>query len=347
MLIRCPSCNTNYKISDEVLKGTVAVFRCSRCKHTFDLQPAEQPQNAAGSRSTPAESAAGAEDQRELSFSFAPNERSEQKPRMGDDRELARAPVEPADPAVEDGDTAEPWSMTASDAKQEKPFTISAADHRFGDEKGLDGAEAPPAKESAAAASSRAVTDNILPLEPYRDQPASIKPYLTLFGLLIVFFLLLTALHQADPTTAEKIVKTIPLVGRLVLKNDHLKSGVALQSLRAGYQTIQGNREVFVVTGMAQNRNPVVIRDVRLSGRVYDHAGKSVEQQMIWLGNAISPKIIRGMTAQDVADLQRLSPLKTFGIPPGDSVPFAIVFMKATKGITNFTCEVLAAESEI
>ncbi|HEU4343507.1 MAG TPA: zinc-ribbon domain-containing protein [Candidatus Binatia bacterium] len=346
MLIRCPSCNTNYKLSDEVLKGTVAVFRCSRCKHTFDLEAAKQPQNPTGSHPTPAEGGPGAEDQRELSFSFAPNESSKENHRIGEDLEFGSAPVKPAESPLEDGEAAE-WSITASDAQQEKPFTIAAADHRFGDKQRLDGPEPPPAEASVAAAPSRGGTDNILSLDPYRDQPASIKPYLTLFGLLMVFFLLVTALHQVDPTTAEKIIRKVPLVGRLVLKNDHLKSGVALQSLRAGYQTIQGNREVFVVTGMAQNRNPVVIREVRLSGRVYDGAGKAVEHQMIWLGNAISPKIIRGMTAQDVADLQRLSPLKTFGIPPGDSVPFAIVFMKATKGITNFTCEVLAAESEI
>jgi hypothetical protein len=69
-----------------------------------------------------------------------------------------------------------------------------------------------------------------------------------------------------------------------------------------------------------------------------------MEQQTIWIGNAISPRIIRGMTVQDISDLQRLKPLKTFEIPPGDSIPFTIVFIKSAKGIKNFSCEVLAAE---
>src|SRR5688572_31691283 len=38
MLVRCPKCQTTYKISDELLKGSAPAFRCSRCKHTFELE---------------------------------------------------------------------------------------------------------------------------------------------------------------------------------------------------------------------------------------------------------------------------------------------------------------------
>jgi hypothetical protein len=44
--------------------------------------------------------------------------------------------------------------------------------------------------------------------------------------------------------------------------------------------------------------------------------------------------------------LQRLRPLKTFEIPPGDSVPFTIVFLKPPKAVKKFTATVLAAEEE-
>ena len=120
-----------------------------------------------------------------------------------------------------------------------------------------------------------------------------------------------------------------------------------IRSARAGYQSIQGNREVFVLTGVASNQNPVVIRQVQITGRVYNETGKEMEEQTIWLGNTISPKIIRGMTPQDISDLQRLKPLKSFEIPPGDSIPFTIIFFKPAKAIREFSCEVLAAEEEI
>ncbi|MGN6733894.1 MAG: zinc-ribbon domain-containing protein, partial [Candidatus Binatia bacterium] len=41
MLVQCPKCRTTYKVSDEVLSGAAPAFRCSRCKHTFELEPAE------------------------------------------------------------------------------------------------------------------------------------------------------------------------------------------------------------------------------------------------------------------------------------------------------------------
>jgi hypothetical protein len=193
---------------------------------------------------------------------------------------------------------------------------------------------------------AREATDNLLSLDPYRDQPASTAPFLTLFGLLIVLFGFATAFHLAHPDVSEGLVRSIPLVGPILLKNNHLKNGVALRSLGASHQTIQGNREVLVVTGTAQNQNPVVIREVRVAGQLYDLEGKETEQQIIWIGNAISPRIIRNMTLQDISDLQRLKPLKTFEIPPGDSIPFTIVFLKPTKETKDFSCEVLRAESE-
>ena len=45
MLIQCPNCQTTYKVSDEVLKGTTPAFRCSRCKHTFELEGDDSPRD--------------------------------------------------------------------------------------------------------------------------------------------------------------------------------------------------------------------------------------------------------------------------------------------------------------
>jgi hypothetical protein len=192
----------------------------------------------------------------------------------------------------------------------------------------------------------REATDNILTLDPYRHQSVSILPYITLFGILLIAFAFVTAFHRVHPEASERMIRAIPLIGMSVLKDNHLKSGVALRSLQASYQSIQGNREVFVVTGVAHNRNPVVIREVRVAGQLYSLEGKEIEQQTIWIGNAISPRIIRGMTAQDISDLQRLKPLKSFEMPPGDSVPFTIVFLKSTKGIKDFSCSVVAVEGQ-
>ena len=41
MLVKCPSCRTTYKVSDDLLSGAAPAFRCSRCKHTFEFEPDE------------------------------------------------------------------------------------------------------------------------------------------------------------------------------------------------------------------------------------------------------------------------------------------------------------------
>jgi hypothetical protein len=141
-------------------------------------------------------------------------------------------------------------------------------------------------------------------------------------------------------------LKKIPLIGSAVLKNNHLKEGILIRSLSTGYQSIQGNREVFTVSGVALNQNPVVLREIQLIGKIYNQDGKEIERQTIWVGNTISPKIIRGMTLEDIPQLQELKPLKSFEIPPGDSIPFTIVFLKSAKGAREFTCGVALAEGD-
>jgi hypothetical protein len=53
------------------------------------------------------------------------------------------------------------------------------------------------------------------------------------------------------------------------------------------------------------------------------------------------------MTLQEISNLQKLPPLRSFGIPPGDSVPFTIVLLKAPKGMKDFGCQVISAEGEV
>jgi predicted Zn finger-like uncharacterized protein len=329
MIVRCPNCKTTYRVADEIVQGATPAFRCSRCKHVFDLDLVNTPEkrleeNRPGEKAVPEP-----ETDRELNFNFVANKPDDQTEVAGSaaqDHGLSAAPAE----------TKELPSIEIS----KFTFHEAASNDSIRNTKGID---FPVATSSLPP--SREAIDNILSLDPYRDQPVSIAPYLTLFGVLVLFFAFLTALDRVRPATTESMLRAIPWIGAAVLKSNHLKNGVALESLRASPQTIQGNREVFVVTGVAQNRNPVVIREVRVAGQLYNLEGKEMEQQTIWIGNAISPRIIRGMTVQDISDLQRLKPLKTFEIPPGDSIPFTIVFLKSTKGIKNFSCEVLAAEA--
>jgi len=346
MLVRCPSCRTTYKVTDEVVKGAAPAFRCSRCKHTFELEAAESKPITAAETADDESETTPAPVERELSFSFPP----------------APAPAQVSGastvPSAAEGETAisaapEPWSLNPEPAVQlsETPFTILADAEDRDHEKFVDIPRHLENDERAFAApelkGDNSTPANILAMSSYVDQRASIRPYLSLFGLLLIGFFLLAAMTHAKPMAMENLVKKVPWVGATLLKNNHLKDGVLLQSLRTGYQSIQGNREVLVLTGVAFNQNPVVIREVKVTSKVYNTDGKELERQTIWIGNTISPKIIRGMTAEDIPHLQDLKPLKTFELPPGDSIPFTVVFLKPAKQAKDFSVEVVLADGEV
>jgi predicted Zn finger-like uncharacterized protein len=347
MLVKCPKCKTTYKVSEEVFKGVASAFRCSRCKHTFELDADRSPEESGTKAPAPEEPAAITREDRELSFAFAPKE--EPEPFEEEKEPFPDTYRQNKSNSGESKDRLDQWSMSGSGPKADEAFAF--ADTRTPEkvDKTVDSPDDAHARTPQFPAPSfqRETGDNILPLDPYRDQQTSIRPYLTLFGLLVISYSLVAVLYQAHPQATEGVVRKIPLVGSSVLRNSHLKNGVVLQSLGAGYQSIQGNRDVFVITGVALNQNPIKIRDVRVTGQLYNQDGKEIEQQTVWIGNAISAKIVRGMTAQDISDLQRLPPLKSFDIPPGDSVPFTIVFLRSPKGIKDFSCAVVAAEGEV
>jgi len=351
MLVKCPSCRTTYKVADEVVKGAAPAFRCSRCKHTFELECAESAPITAVTPAASASEATLEPQDRELSFSFSPspaavNEAEESA------TQTTKSSNTQSDPAI--SPAPEQWSLNPEPAGQlsETPFTMLAAAEDRELEKIVDIAKNFEADERAFAApglkeDNATSTTNILAMSSYVDQRASIRPYLSLFGLLLLGFSLLAAMTNAKPAAMENLLKKIPWVGAAVLKNNHLKDGVVLQSLRTGYENIQGNREVLVLTGVAINQNPVVIREVKVTGKVFNTAGKELERQTIWIGNTISPKIIRGMTAEDIPHLQDLKPLKSFELPPGDSIPFTVVFLKPAKQAKDFSLEVVLADGAV
>ncbi len=182
--------------------------------------------------------------------------------------------------------------------------------------------------------------------ETHKGGPVSVIPYISLFGILLLTFSLVTLVYQAQPAKLEVYLKSVPWFGPVIFKNSHLRQGVILESLRSGFQKILGGRQVFVISGKISNRNPVSVREIRLEGLVHTAAGKQVGRQTISVGNPISSKIIRDMTVREIAILQRLKPQKRFEIAPDGSAAFTIVFLRPPKDIKSFSCRVLTTKGE-
>jgi predicted Zn finger-like uncharacterized protein len=346
MLVRCPKCRTTYKVSDDLLKGSSPAFRCSRCKHTFELEAHSSPDTGESSNAPGQDATAIPAGDQELPLPFE----TEEQPSEPDIHSQELAKGSPAmDDLPNELEPGDQWSLTGAEQKDEHhQFELPESDHRIKPDKIVDNPDEFPADDPffPQPESGNKLDDlnNILAISSYREQKASVLPFFTLFGLLVIAFSFFSVISYAKPQTAEGIIKQIPVVGSAVLRNNYLKNGILVQSLRSSYQTIQGNREVLLISGVALNQNPEVVREIQLSGVAYNQDGKELERQTIWVGNTISPKIIRGMTLEDIPHLQNLKPLKSFEIPPGDSIPFTIVFLKSAKAAKEFSCEVLTAE---
>jgi predicted Zn finger-like uncharacterized protein len=342
MLVQCPKCRTTYKVSDDVLSGADPAFRCSRCKYTFDFEAGEnrealsEPSEFA--QATIAENAAS----HELSLPFGAKPEPSEIPSDSEQGDISDE-IQTKRAATQD-EVHNRRTITSTPQSEEKTFVFAepnTTEVEF--VRPTEVEKDDPFFHKLDFNGSEQNATNITAISPYLDRHASIKPFLTLFIFLVVGFALLAAVSYARPEVPESMLRKIPLIGAAVLRNNHLKQGILIKSLTTKYQTIQGNREVFLVSGIALNQNPVVVREIQLTGAVYNDAGKEIERQTIWAGNTLSPKIVRGMTLEDIPQLQELKPLKSFELPPGDSIPFTIVFLKSAKNAKEFTCEITTA----
>ena len=313
-------------------------------KEISDFQKPEQPLIAENEDQTPP---APPRSETDESFrlpreAYDPGKVEEQPPSATEKKQLLSRTTEdqPLPVATERDDR---WIITSARPPQDEPFTIPEGDQSPWKEISRepdptlekDWRNAPPPLEKGETTRVSG---------PHEDRAASTAPYLGLFAALLLLYALLVLTHQARPLTVEGFIKAVPWLGPSVLKNDHLRKGISLQSLRSGFEKIRGNREVFVISGVAANRNPISVREVQIEGYVYNTEGEEIERQIISIGNALSSKIIKDLEAKEISILQELKPQKRFGISPQESAAFVIVFLKPTREIKNFSCRVRSAE---
>lgn len=382
MLVRCPSCETTYQVADELIGGPNTTFRCSRCKHVFalEVEPDEEAESPSAPPASETESERRGHDQ---PFSSPPPDRKEtgrERPAQGLRQEKLFDFDRPKEPPLVKGP--EPRQPEFPSARMDKIFPPReesagtstsvppsyAAEQARNKERSFPPGESkeeetptvpqagPSSDTEAARPTFSEFEENWERFSPApnegeatasdaeRERPASTVPYFTLFTVLLLLYSTATLVHQTRPSALESLLRTVPWLGASLFRNNHLRQGIALQSLRPSFQTIDGNREVFVVSGVAHNRNTVSVREIQIEGRVYDAQGKEVGQQAIWVGNAITPKILKDLTAQEISILQKASPQKRFEIPSQKAASFVIVFLRPQGTIKNFSCRVASAE---
>ena len=380
MLVQCPGCRTTYRVSDNAITSPNPTFRCSRCKHIFVTASKNETKSLAKALNTLPATGEQEEENREFSFSFPSQKKGEEEKRESYGSPEAKNTSFDQKPDEQKPASTEARAGESLFIPQEKPVIRTTDDSMAAGQDKDTGFE--PTEQCEDSGSIRSSEDrddgrfvisdesqsiqtqiaahtepepNPSPpsqedktafpgFEPQVGQPLSTVPYLTLFGCLLLIFSILTFAHQVQPRRIDSFLKRIPWFGAGVFRNSHLRNGITLQSVRPSIQKLMENREVFVVAGVAANHNLTGVRQVRIEGRAYSAEGKEIERQTIAVGNAISEKIIRDMTARDLSILQKLESRKRFEIGPEESANFALVFLKPTKEIKTFSCRVVSAE---
>ena len=346
MIVQCPSCHTTYRVSDNLITNANPTFRCSRCKHVFviTVKPAAPAQEPEAKRPSPQP-----RPDQELNFSFSPTEQPQPAAPSREERaghvepeETSKPATETEEPLIDAPRVADTWSIASSPPAEEQPFTMIAREEPA--QVAKTPARAPASREerpqfiAKPAPSPEPATDSPL------DQSLSTTPYLALCAALFIFFSIVALAYKAQPAPVERLLKKIPWLSSSLFRSDHLRRGITIQAVVTRFQRIQGSKDVFVVSGRAVNHNPVKVREVKVEGYTFGADGKIIEQQTTTLGNAISAKIVRDLSKEDITALQKQPPVKRFELPPEESSGFAIVFFKSSGDIKSFSFRVVSAE---
>jgi predicted Zn finger-like uncharacterized protein len=340
MLVQCPGCRTTYRVSEEAVATPKPTFRCSRCKNVFDLsaKPASKPPRERAEAPSPA-----VVDSQELSFSFPaaePPVESNHHHNEENISDLAPPAIASNGPAAHASDAPLPGEQPQQEWNlfNERPEDFVLPDN--GTPRFSDSAETP----FVFARERQSASDDNIERAAAADTPASLTPFFLLCGVILLISASVTLLYKARPQAIEQILKAAPFIGSSISRNDYLRQGVILQTSLTRFQRIQGNREVFILSGSAVNRNRVRVREVRIEGFLYGRDGTVIDRRVITIGNAISPKIIHDLTQQEILDLQKQGPVKRFEIQPDESAPFSIVFFPSNAAAQSFGYRVLSAE---
>ena len=173
---------------------------------------------------------------------------------------------------------------------------------------------------------------------------------MSVVGLALFAFVLVTLIYHAKPQPLDSLIRWIPWYSSAVFDSRHFKRTLVFESLVSGIRPVLNDNKVFIVSGKVTNRNDRSVHRVRIEAQLFDAEGKQIGQQVTYIGNAISAKIIQDMTLREIRLLQSLKPQNNYQIcgadcePRNRSADFTVVFPKPERVVSSFTCRVVSAE---
>ena len=380
MIIRCPNCSTTYKVSGSVFDAPQPTFRCTRCKHVFmvqvHLQLTEEESPAAVERAEQQTAeTSGTDDRNDVADGpDAPPDEEAWEDAVAEDDVVPPAAgtapdaSEPPPEAIEAADEFPAPDRAGIDVDEEdagdtapsyRGFEIDTPETELAEAGTTDPVEETPAEDADSPVGDKRQPDFEIeedfllpptreappPGRPLGDSRGSIVPLASLLCLAVLAFVLVALIYQANPQPLDSLIRRIPWYGSAVFDNRHFKQTLVVESLASGVHPVLNQTEVFIVSGKLTNRNDRSVHKVRIEARLFDAEGKQIGQQVTFVGNAISAKIIQDMTFREISLLQSLKPQSNYRIGPDGSANFTIVFPKPKTAVESFSCRVVSAEA--
>ena len=340
MTVRCPRCQTQYRVPDAKLTSVRPVFKCTRCSLVF--RP-ESERARAGSRKR----AAGPN--LDLPFDEAPSRG--RRRRSGDEPTLVSDPagddaalLDDEGPTLRDDDD-DDLSLLHDNELDPEDIADDDEDARGGDEADEDDAEeedpGPVIYTSAPPQRTARTRERSADRAPRNRSP--LRAVTIGVGLVVAAFVALAGTLRDDPAVALDMLSAVPIVGKTIAQDDLLAWRFDLAEVHGSLDRIKGGRLAYVVEGQAVNTSAQGVRLVEIEGRLIAE-GRVRRTQRVYAGNQ-SRATIRDLSATEVEMLLRLEPNRRFRIPAGGAARFLLVFPDPPPDARDIDCRVVTART--
>src|SRR5438094_9233934 len=153
------------------------------------------------------------------------------------------------------------------------------------------------------------------------------------FGVLSVYL-------YTHPEGVRTLFGGVPLIGARLTEARLHPTAVQLNDVKGGYERVQGDRLVFVISGTAVNNSTVPARSIQIEGRI---VGAREQRQVVFCG--ATPRDVQELSLREIALLQTLEPPKDWALRPGEQANFMIVFASPPTDLKEFAAEVVSVQA--
>lgn len=335
MITQCEKCGTKFKLDDSLLKKEGSKVRCSLCKNIFVLHPPAQIY--AGEGDTVAFS------RKEIADSMAqdlPGIKVEKKAHAEpDDQEVQFDDV--FEDSLEDlnGKTDRSWEGPLDQLEEEALFAEKAIDSDH-EKEVFQSAAAEEKHEDQIREDSGSVTGS-----PARKR---FGKSLMLPILLVVILVLIGGAAAIFFWVPELIPDSLSML-KPAEKQELTDMGVRRLSFKAvtgSFVNSESSGNLFVIQGMVSNDYPKNRSFILIKGSILDDKGQIVTRKLTYAGNSFKEGEIKSMPLEEINKSMKNRygrDKKNVNVPPGELIPFTVVFENLPKNLSEFTVEAVSS----